>query len=168
MMLALLAPVLAFLGPVWTFCTSRVGLPLVVVGGVILFYEGVPIGPLRYIPYAGPALASLVDGRVDRQYAAGQLNERLVWQEKQRRSEIANAAKVKAQQAEIDAAAQELADSRRGSNADAMRIADLEDRIRQQKDEDNGPKPSGDAVGACKPRHGIPARLSIGIDAVGR
>ncbi|MES0071947.1 hypothetical protein [Mesorhizobium sp. M0058] len=165
MILALLAPVLAFLGPVWAFMTSRVGLPLVVAGGIVFFYEGVPIGPLRYIPYAGPALASLVDGRVDREYAAGQLNERLVWQEKQRRAEIVAAAKAKAKQAEIDAAAQDLADQ---ADADTLRIADLEDRIRQQKDEDNGPSAAGDTAGACKSRRGIPARLSIGIDAVGR
>lgn len=166
MILALLAPVLAVLGPLWTFATSRVGLPIVVAAGVILFYEGVPIGPLRYVPYAGPALASLVDGRVDRQYAAGQLSERLVWQEKQHRAEIAQAARMKARQADLDAAAQELADGRR--DADARRQADLDERIRQQKDEDNDPKAAGDSARACKPRHGIPARLSIGIDAFGR
>ncbi|WP_189599059.1 hypothetical protein, partial [Mesorhizobium sp. M4B.F.Ca.ET.190.01.1.1] len=91
-------------------------------GAVILFYEGVPLGPVRDIPYVGPALSGIVDGRVDREYAAGQLNERLVWQEKQWRAEIANAAKVKAQQVDIDAAAQQLADNKR---ADTLRIADL-------------------------------------------
>ncbi|PWJ88342.1 hypothetical protein C8D77_11164 [Mesorhizobium loti] len=160
-----LGPILVVLGPIWTFCTSRVGLPLVVAGCIVLFYEGLPIGPLRYIPYAGPVLAGFVDGRVDREYAAGQLNERLVWQEKQRRAELAAAAKAKAKQAEIDAAAQELADQ---ADADTLRIADLEDRIRQQKDEDNGPNAAGDTAGACKSGRGIPARLSIGIDAVGR
>lgn len=168
MLIAFLAPALAILGPIWTFATSRIGLPLVVAGGVILFYEGVPIGPLRSIPYAGPALASLVDGRVDREYAAGQLNERLVWQEKQRRAEIAKAAKLKGQQADLDATAQQLADSLLGTRVETLRIADLEDRIRQQKDEDNGPQPAGDVPGACKSRGGIPARLSIGIDAFGR
>jgi hypothetical protein len=132
----------------------------------VLFYEGVPLGPVRYIPWVGPALSGLVDGRVDREYAAGQLNERLAWQEKQRRAEIRQEAKVRAQQAEIDAAAQALADLRR--DADAKLQADLDDRIRQQKDEDNDPKAAGDPAGACKSRHGIPARLSIGIDAFGR
>lgn len=154
-----------YVGPFLAFATSRFGLPLVVAGGIVGYYEGVPIGPLRDIPYAGPALAGFVDGRVDREYAAGQLNERLVWQEKQRRAEIAAAAKAKVKQAEIDTAAQELADEQ---NADTVRIADLEDRIRQQKDEDNGPKAAGDTAGACKPGRGIPARLSIGIDAFGR
>lgn len=154
-----------YVGPFLAFATSRFGLPVVVAGAIVLFYEGVPLGPVRYIPYVGPALAGFVDGRVDREYAAGQLNERLVWQEKQRRADIAHAAKVKAQQIQIDAAAQLLADSRR---AEDIRLADLEERIRQQKDEDNDPKAAGDPGGACKPRRGIPARLSIGIDAVGR
>jgi hypothetical protein len=154
-----------YVGPFLAFATSRFGLPIIVAGGVIFFYEGVPIGPLRDIPWAGAKLASLVDGRVDRQYAAGALNERLVWQEKQRLAEIVHAAKVKAQQADIDAAAQQLVD---GRHTDTLRIADLEERIRQQKDEDNGPKVADDVAGACKPRHGIPARLSIGIDAFGR
>jgi hypothetical protein len=160
-----LLPLIAWVGPVWSFATSRIGLPIVVAGGIILFYEGVPLGPVRYIPYVGAALARLVDGRVDREYAAGQLNERLAWQEKQRRAEIAHAAKIKAQQVEIDAAAQQLADRKRTED---LRLADLEERIRQQKDEDNDPKAAGDPGGACKPRRGIPARLSIGIDAVGR
>ncbi|WP_136617082.1 MULTISPECIES: hypothetical protein [Mesorhizobium] len=154
-----------YIGPFLAFATSRFGLPLIVAGGIVLFYEGVPIGPLRDIPWAGPKLASLVDGRVDREYAAGQLNERLLWQEQQRKALVKMEAKAKAKQVEIDAAAQELADRR---DADTLRIADLEDRIRQQKDEDNGPKAAGDTVGACKPGRGIPARLSIGIDAVGR
>ncbi|TIO62929.1 hypothetical protein [Mesorhizobium sp.] len=157
-----------FLASFLTFATSRFGLPIVVAGGVILFYEGVPIGPLRYIPYAGPALAGLVDGRVDREYAAGQAAERAGWQERMRLAAIAAAADAKTRQADIDAAAQDLADSMQGRRADTLRIADLEERIRQQKDEDNGPQPDGDAARACKPRHGIPARLSIGIDGFGR
>ncbi|TIL34334.1 hypothetical protein [Mesorhizobium sp.] len=164
-MIALLAPALAVLGPIWTFATSRFGLPLVVAGGIVLAYEGVPIGPLRYIPYVGPALASLVDGRVDRQYAAGQLAERLVWQEQQRKALALLAAKAEAKQKEIDAAAQAYVDQQ---NTDAVRIADLEQAIRDQKDEDLGPQDHANAAGACKPRSGIPARLSIGIDAVGR
>ena len=164
----MLAPLYAipYVGPFMAFATSRFGLPIVVAGAVVLFYEGVPLGPVRYIPYVGPALSGIVDGRVDREYAAGQLNERLVWQEKQRRAEIKRAAEVKAQQAVLDAASRKLAASRR--DADARIQADLEDRIRQQKDEDNDPKAAGDPGGACKPRHGIPARLSIGIDAFGR
>jgi hypothetical protein len=166
--LAPLAPALVVLNAIWQFATSRFGLPIVVAGGIILYYEGLPLGPVRDVPYLGSALSRFVDGRVDREYAAGQLNERLVWQEKQRRAEIEQAAKVKSKQAEIDAAAQALADSRQAGRADTLRIADLEDRIRQQKDEDNDPKAAGDPAGACKHGRGIASRLSIGIDAVGR
>ncbi|TIM16297.1 MAG: hypothetical protein E5Y67_03635 [Mesorhizobium sp.] len=161
-MIALLAPALAVLGPIWTFATSRFGLPLVVAGGVILAYEGVPIGPLRYIPYAGPALASLVDGRVDREYAAGQFAERLVWQEQQRRALALMTAKADMKQKEIDAAAQAYVDQQ---NTDAVRIADLEQAIRDQKDEDLGP-PDQKTGPVC--RAGIPARVSTQLDAVGR
>jgi hypothetical protein len=163
MLIAFLAPALAVLGPIWTFATSRIGLPLVVAGAVVLFYEGVPIGPLRYIPYAGPALASLVDGRVDREYAAGQLNERLVWQEKQRRAEIAQAAKVKAQQADLDAAARQYVEAQR---ADDQRIADLQQSIRDQKDADNVPPDPTKPI-VCRAR-GIGAGVSTRLDAVGR
>jgi hypothetical protein len=159
-MIAILAPVLAFLAPFWSFATSRIGLPLVVAGGIVLFYEGVPIGPLRYIPWIGPALASVVDGRVDRQYAAGQLNERLVWQEKVRRAEIKKAAETRVQQAEIDAAAQEYIDKQ---HSDADRIAEL---VRAQKDEDNvAPDPTKPAV--RKPA-GLSAGVSTRLDAIGR
>jgi hypothetical protein len=160
MILALLAPILAVLGPIWTFCTSRVGLPLVVAGGIVFFYEGVPIGPLRYIPYAGPALASLVDGRVDREYAAGQKAEATLWQEKLRLAAIAHAADTKTRQQDIDAAAQGYIDKQ---NADAGRIAELQ---RAQKDEDNvAPDPAKPA--RCRSA-GISAGVSTRLDAVGR
>lgn len=44
---------------------------LVVIGVGLVFYEGLPIGPLRYIPFAGKYLAMIVDGRVDREREAG-------------------------------------------------------------------------------------------------
>ncbi|MER8941375.1 hypothetical protein NKH82_17970 [Mesorhizobium sp. M0915] len=152
-----------YIGPFLAFATSRVGLPLVVAGGVIFFYEGVPIGPLRYIPYAGPALAGLVDGRVDREYAAGQKAEAALWQEKIRLAAIAHAADTKARQQDIDAAAQEYVDQQR---ADDEHIASLEEQIRIQKDEDNvPPDPTKPAV--CRPA-GISAGVSTRLDAVGR
>lgn len=156
-----------YVGPFLAFATSRVGLPLVVAGGVILFYEGVPIGPLRYIPYAGPVLAGLVDGRVDREYARGQFAERLVWQEQQRKALAQLAAKAEAKQKEIDAAAQAYVDQQ---NTDAVRIADLEHAIRDQKDEDLGPPDhkSPDQKNGPVCRAGIPARVSTQLDAVGR
>jgi hypothetical protein len=98
-------------------------------------------------------------------YSAGEAHEKADWEDRQRLARIAAEADARVKQAAIDAAAQALADQ---ADADTLRIADLEDRIRQQKDEDNGPNAAGDTAGACKPGRGIPARLSIGIDAVGR
>lgn len=65
-MIAALAPLWALLGPLWAFATSRFGLPIVVAGAIVVGYEGVPIGPLRSIPFAGQYIAMLADGRVDR------------------------------------------------------------------------------------------------------
>ncbi|TIP70594.1 MAG: hypothetical protein E5X53_26395 [Mesorhizobium sp.] len=54
--------------------TSRVGLPLVVAAVIVIGYEGLPIGPLRYIPFAGEYLAMITDGRVDRVRAQARLD----------------------------------------------------------------------------------------------
>jgi hypothetical protein len=149
-----------YVGPFLAFATSRFGLPIIVAGGVIFFYEGVPIGPLRDIPWAGPKLASLVDGRVDRQYAAGSRAEAALWQEKFKLAAIAQAADTKTRQQDIDAAAQEYIDKQ---HSDAGRIAELH---RAQKDEDNvPPDPTKPAV--CKPA-GISAGVSTRLDAIGR
>ncbi|RWP84907.1 MAG: hypothetical protein EOR12_27130 [Mesorhizobium sp.] len=149
-----------YVGPFLAFATSRFGLPLVVAGVVVFFYEGVPIGPLRDIPWAGPKLASLVDGRVDREYAAGGKAEAALWQEKLRLAAIAQAADTKTRQQDIDAAAQEYIDKQ---HSDAARISEL---VRAQKDEDNvPPDPTKPAV--CKPA-GISAGVSTRLDAIGR
>ena len=47
-----------------------IGLPGIVAIGLVIFYEGIPIGPLRYIPFFGHYLAMVVDGRVDRERQA--------------------------------------------------------------------------------------------------
>ncbi|MER8925766.1 hypothetical protein [Mesorhizobium sp. M0859] len=54
--------------------TSRIGLPLVVAAVIVIGYEGLPIGPLRYIPFAGQYLAMITDGRVDRVRAQERVN----------------------------------------------------------------------------------------------
>ncbi|TIQ93902.1 hypothetical protein [Mesorhizobium sp.] len=160
MMLAFIAPVLAVLGPVWTFCISRVGLPLIVGGGIILFYEGLPLGPLRDIPFVGPQLTGLVGGRVDRAYGAGQKAEDALWQEKIKLATIAKAADNKTRQQDVDAAAQAYIDKQ---HSDAGRMADL---VRAQKDQDNAPPLSANPSG-CK-RDGISAGVSERLDAIGR
>ncbi len=50
--------------------TSRIGLLALAFTAIVLFYEGVPIGPLRWIPFAGPVLEAVTDGRVDRERKA--------------------------------------------------------------------------------------------------
>lgn len=149
-----------YLGPFLVFATSRFGLPIIVAGGIIFLYEGVPIGPLRDIPYVGPALAGLVDGRVDPQYAAGQKAEDALWQEKIKLAAIAQAADNKTRQQDIDAAAQAYIDKQ---HSDAGRIAEL---VRAQKDQDNAPPVSTNPSG-CKP-DGISAGVSERLDAIGR
>ena len=47
------------------FATSRFGLPIIIILGFLIFYEGLPLGPLRNVPFVGHYLA-LVDGRVNR------------------------------------------------------------------------------------------------------
>ena len=149
-----------YVGPFLAFATSRFGLPIVVAGGIIFFYEGVPIGPLRDIPYAGPVLARFVDGRVEREYIAGQKADDALWQEKIRLASIAQAADVKTRQQDIDAAAQEYIDKQ---HTDADRIAELH---RAQKDEDNVP-PDPTKPASCEPA-GISAGVSTRLDAIGR
>jgi hypothetical protein len=155
---------LAVLRPLWLFATSRVGLPLIVAGGIILFYEGVPIGPLRFIPYAGPVLASFVDGRVDRQYAAGQLNERLVWQEKERRAAIKKAAEEADKQRQLDQIEAEALRIKIASSEDDKRIAALEDSL--DKLERTNPDASSDA--AASRCIATPRSVSKQLNAIGR
>jgi hypothetical protein len=50
--------------------TSRIGLLVIAFVSLIIFYEGVPIGPLRWIPLVGPVLEVVTDGRVDRERKA--------------------------------------------------------------------------------------------------
>lgn len=147
-----------YLGPFLAFATSRIGLPLVVAGGIVFFYEGVPTGPIRDIPWVGPKVSGLVDGRVDRQYAAGQKVEAANWQERIKLAAIAQAADTKTRQQDVDAAVQEFIDKQ---DTDAARIAELQ---RAQKDEDNAP-PANPA--ACRPA-GISPGVSERLDAIGR
>ncbi|MER9829151.1 hypothetical protein NKJ51_12290 [Mesorhizobium sp. M0134] len=63
-----------YFGPFLSFATSRFGLPLVVAACIFMGYEGLPIGPLRYIPFAGQYLAMIIDGRVDRVRARARID----------------------------------------------------------------------------------------------
>lgn len=108
------------------------GMPGLVAIGLIVFYEGVPIGPLRDVPVIGHALSSVVDGRVDR--AARQAKHGLV-----------NASTVARLEAQIEGQRQlrALADERakRALNANsnfatklteaAIELEDLNDEINE-------------------------------------
>lgn len=80
---------------------------LLVAAAIILFYEGVPLGPIRYIPYVGDALAGIVDGRVDRAARSaredGAAQERILWEEARLKILAQQEAKRAADQAAIDA-----------------------------------------------------------------
>lgn len=58
----------------WDLATSRVGLPLLVAAVIIVAYEGLPVGPLRNIPFAGKYISAVFDGRVDRVRAQARLD----------------------------------------------------------------------------------------------
>jgi hypothetical protein len=66
-MLGLVSLVLKTIGEL---AATRIGLVILTIGAGIIFYEGLPIGPLRYIPFVGHYLAMVVDGRVDRERQA--------------------------------------------------------------------------------------------------
>lgn len=133
---------------------SRFGLPIIVAGALILFYEGLPLGPLRYLPLGvGHAIESVADGRVDRQRRAGETQERLLWQEAERRAKAKAEADLAAKQSEIDAITIDRTD-------DANRAAALERALAEEKARnanDNRP---------ALPR--VPRSVSERLDATGR
>lgn len=84
---------------------------------LVVVYEGVPLGPLRAIPFAGPVLEGIFDGRVDRQRRAGALEERGHWQEAQRMLREALDAERRAAQDAIDMAVTRYLDERAAREA---------------------------------------------------
>ncbi len=99
---------------------------------VIVFYEGVPlVKSVPFIEYV-PVVSDLAFGRVDRAYSAGQLSERLVWQEKQRRAEIKLAEDRRSTQANIDRIEAEYWSQQ---TSQAMHLADLENALQAERTE---------------------------------
>ena len=94
------------------FALARfLGLQGLVVVAVLIFYEGLPganyLTPyLRIVPALGPMVDDLAQGRVGRARLAGRLDERLVWQEGQRRAELARAAEREKAQAKLGGSTQ--------------------------------------------------------------
>jgi hypothetical protein len=135
------------------------GLQGIVLLGALVFYEGLPAvnyftPVVRFIPAIGPALDDLAQGRVGRAYQRGQLSERLIWQERQRRWEIATQGKVDA----IEDAWNE--ERRRQAAAHMDAIAELERAIADEKTIRSGGGPSCNAA--------LPRGVSRALDKVGR
>ncbi len=138
-----LTRILAWLGPT--------GL---MIAGIVVFYEGLPLGPLRLVPLLGPALESFADGRVDSERKAGALAERQTWEELRRREGMAREAERLAAQAKIDGIETEYW---RQSQLQSFRITELERALETE--------PAGNpACGAPV----ISKRLRDALNAVGR
>lgn len=126
--------------------------------GIVIFYEGLPLGPLRYIPFLGPALEQLVDGRVDRAFREGALGERLVWQERQRRELLRREAEERSKQQELDAIAARYREAQAARISLTLQVIGLEDQLKKEEE---------DAPGTTT-RPFMPRGVSKRIDAIGR
>lgn len=124
---------------------------------MLLFYEGVPQGPLRFIPVIGPAISGVFDGRVDREARAAALNERLAWQEKERRAR----ADAEKREADLQTQLDEIATRYRDAQVDSvLQIIKLEEQLdKEAKD---------DAAAGRPPRVAIPRGVSRGLNDTGR
>lgn len=135
------------------------GLQGMVIAAVLVFYEGAPglnyLTPhLRFVPAAGPLLDDLAQGRVGRAARTAKLSERLAWQEKERRWQIAT-------QAKVDAIEDGWNEERRRQAANHMdAIAELERAIADEKSNRSGGGPACDLA--------LPRGLSRALDKIGR
>jgi hypothetical protein len=143
------------------FALARfLGLQGLVVVAVLIFYEGLPganyLTPyFRIVPALGPMVDDLAQGRVGRARLAGRLEERMVWEEGQRRAELARAAEREKAQAKIDAVER---DYLARQTMDAIRISELEKAL--EDDQTSIPAPG------CGPA--VSRRLRDALDAIGR
>ncbi|WP_242220101.1 hypothetical protein [Shinella zoogloeoides] len=143
------------------FALARfLGLQGLIIVAVLIFYEGLPganyLTPyLRFVPAVGPMVDDLAQGRVGRVRNAGRLEERLVWQEGQRRAELARAAARAEAQVKIDAVER---DYLARQSTDAVRISELEKAL--EDEQTSVPAPG------CGPA--VSRRLRDILDAIGR
>ena len=108
------------------------GLPGLIFFGMLIIYEGLPLGPLRDVPFVGPALSVLVDGRVDR-VAAEAVKGKVSEFELARERGLRRSAEIVAATLRDRAAAAEIAlanfETRAAQDAQALENAD--DQIRE-------------------------------------
>ncbi len=103
--------------------TSRMGLLVIAFAGILVFYEGLPIGPLRWIPFAGPVLEAVTDGRVDRERKAA-------------RDGYVKQVELDAANAEIAKVQRQLDASRKATAGFQELLAELQeaDRVKDEQD----------------------------------
>lgn len=126
--------------------------------GLVVFYEGLPLGPLRDVPFLGDGLSALVDGRVDRERAAGATAALAAAAEAQRAKDVAK-------QQELDDIAKRYDVALGDQLAKHEKILALEAALTKMKEEDaNEPKaPPGRRCTVAFPRG-----VSRALDAIGR
>lgn len=156
---------MTFILAIWSVLTTRIGLAAVIVAALLLFYEGLPLGPARLIPIVGPALSDLVDGRVDRARAAGSAEERAEWIESMRKLRAQIDAEKARAQSEIDKATRIYLEEKAAREAEAAANTELEAALAASEAarEDD----TANDTGAC----GAPAisrGVSRALDAIGR
>jgi hypothetical protein len=139
---------------------AAVGASLMLIAAVV-FYEGAPIGPLRMIPFLGPLLEDVTDGRVDRARKEGAARERIAWEEARRRLLAEQEEERRKAQQRINEAELVYLDSR---TEDALRIAALEEQIAQEALANE----TDDEARACPARPAISGGLSRSLDKIGR
>lgn len=147
-MIALGATLLRYLSPT-----------VLVAAAVLIFYEGLPLGPIRWIPFVGPALEEFTDGRVDRARKAGAQDERLVWQERVRRIEAKHAEEERALQASLDAIAERYREDQRTRGDIIKQLEALEAALAEE--EKHAPSTPGRGPS-------IRGRVSKQLDRIGR
>lgn len=148
----------------WQLATSRIGLPLIVAGGLILFYEGVPLGPLRWIPVVGPRLEILTDGRVDAARKEGALAERLAWEKRLREAEAEQRRKDAEKQKQLDEIGAMYEVALEDQLDKSTKIAALEAALAEEASDE--PQPYAGPARSCPAA--IRRRVSNALDAVGR
>lgn len=139
------------------FLFSRTGLLTTAAAAVFIFYEGLPLGPLRWIPTVGPYLETWTDGRVDAERKRGAAQERIAWEEARRKLLLKLEQERRAAQSAIDAAELQYLEQR---DRDVSRIQALEAAIDQEPVDAEDP--------ACPPRPAIPGGVSKSLNAIGR
>lgn len=151
---------------IWRALVSALANPLgaavIAVAILIGFYEGAPLGPLRWVPYLGPALEHLVDGRVDRERRAAALGERLAWQEAQRRAEARHAQHLRDAQSKVDAAEQAYLAEKALRESDAEAAQAELDAALDKAEAENA------SNGDCDRGPAISRGVSRALDKVGR